>query len=65
MYVFKNNPKEEKSCILRSGGSIIELVRDSIELDNNQHKTNYQLQLFLAEQVMKDNNISDPTTLHP
>lgn len=65
-YVFnKDKPQESRSFALRPGGTIIELVRDSIQLDRVGYQTNNQLLNILAQQVMQDNNITDPTALYP
>lgn len=61
----KDKPQESRSFALRPGGTIIELVKDSIQLDRTDYKANNQLVNLLAQQVMQDNNITDPTKLHP
>ena len=60
-YVLKDKKHDPQAFVLRPGWSLTELVRDSITLENSEHKTNYKLQLDLVAQVMKDNNIEDPT----
>lgn len=63
--IIKDSIEQKKLFTMYPWGTITQLIRDSIILDNKSHKTNPELQWKLAKQVLEDNNIENANTIQP